>query len=553
MNRKPNFRIYPSLLDKFQELLDYEIAAEEAWNIVSETAAAEGKYPGKEAGDYILTPDEMSDKLNQELLDAVNRVPHEPWEAADKGTAFNEVIDMIIAARPCRIDDMSVVEDDRGNYDVSYHGFEWVFEGAFCREFAGRLYDSASQVFTNATIETDYGIVELYGYIDEWQHDQVIDIKTTGSYDFLKFERRWQRHVYPYCLTENGNTVTGFEYRVVKWKGGTKAQPALSGEVIPEYYTYDHEQSKAELRTMIERFIEWLQANADKITDRKVFGGGAGVCVVEGVESRFFIGEEFSYLPKSLGQFKTMEAAFQALAEAGLFATSEGTDAKCTLDPEELKELRASITDIVENERIDAANEVAAALAFEERMKAEIKRRKEQAQAALDEIDDRIMEKAQMIKDNRKSVSLAGTDTIRVSLSDKNLYYHLEDGVLVLASVGYASNDEMSGMFYQAEVNERAMACLFGISEFDRDKSVEVVKISERSYEELIGREMVCDPERTYFEDFVDEDSGQVLTTKRTEKFRKSDLPVAIDADLLDELSEGGFDTIILSKEESAG
>ncbi|MBR6903406.1 MAG: hypothetical protein IKN32_00955 [Bacteroidales bacterium] len=551
MSRKPNFRIYPSLLDKFQELIDYEIAAEESWNLVSEAAAAEGKYPGKEAGDYILTPDEMSDKLNQELLDAVNRVPHEPWEAADKGTAFNEVIDMIIAARPCLIDDMAVVQDDNGNYVVSYHCFEWVFDGTFCREFAGGLCDSASQVFTNATIETDYGTVELYGYIDEWQHDKVIDIKTTGSYDFLKFERRWQRHVYPYCLTENGSTVTGFEYRVVKWKGGTKAQPALSGEVIPEYYTYDHEQSKAELRTMLERFIEWLQANADKITDRKVFAGGAGVCVVDGVESRFFIGEEFSHLPKNLGQFKSMEAAFQALAEAGLFATSEGTDAKCALDPEELKELRASITDIVENERIDAAKAVADALAYEERMKAEIKRRKEKAQAILQEIDDRIMEKAVQVKENQKKVVLSATDTIRVSVSDKNLYYHLEDGVLVLASVGYASNDEMSGLFYQAEVNERAMAGLFGISEFDRDKSVEVVKIAERADEELIGREMVCDPERTYFEDFVDEDSGQVLTSKRTEKFGQRDLPVEIDAELLDDLREGGFDTIILRKEEA--
>ena len=91
MKRKIDYRIYPSLLDKFQELLDYQTAFEGPWNKVSETAKKEGKYPDLEVGDYILTADEMQDKLEQELVDAINRVPHEPWEAADKGTAFNEV------------------------------------------------------------------------------------------------------------------------------------------------------------------------------------------------------------------------------------------------------------------------------------------------------------------------------------------------------------------------------------------------------------------------------------------------------------------------------
>ena len=51
------FKIYPSLLDKFQEFLDYEQAAEEPWNKVSETAKEKGQYPDLEVGDYILSPD----------------------------------------------------------------------------------------------------------------------------------------------------------------------------------------------------------------------------------------------------------------------------------------------------------------------------------------------------------------------------------------------------------------------------------------------------------------------------------------------------------------
>lgn len=553
-SQKPDYRIYPSLLDKFQELLDYEIAVEDDFNKVSETAVKENRYPGKEVGDYILTPDEMSDKLEKELIDSINRVPHEPWEAADKGTAFNEVVDCIIAGRECSIEGM-VIDYTAEGIHVSYDGFDWLFDTDFCNEFAGQLKGSMSQVFTSATIDTEYGTVELYGYIDEWLHDQVIDIKTTGRYSFLKFERKWQRHVYPYCLVENGHEVRGFEYRVVQWKGGTKIQPAMYGDVIPEYYTYDHEQSKAELTEMVERFVSWLNLHRDQITDRKVFGGENGpekpsISVAEDIDSDFIIDEKFSFLPANLGHFDSIDDAMKAIAKAGMFATAEGTAASRALTEEELQEIRDSITDIVENERIDACKDVADALAFEERMKAEIKRRKDHAQAILSEIDARIMEKAKMVKENRKNVSLTGEDTVRVSVSDKNLYYHLEDGALVLASVGYASNDEMSGLFYQAEINEDAMRKLFDIKDFAKERTFDVVRISDMADEELIGRQMICDPELTYFEDFIDEDSGTTLTTKRTKKFGLKRLPANVTEELLAKLKEDGFNTILLQKTE---
>lgn len=549
---RPNYRIYPSILDKFQDLIDYEIAAEDQFNKVSETAVKEGRYPGKEIGDYILNPEEMAEKIERELIDSINRVPHEPWEAADKGTAFNEVIDCLIAKRKCSIEGMEIVSCDEG-FRVSYDGFEWLFDADFCKEFAEQLKDSMSQVFTSATIETDYGPVEIYGYIDEWQRDQVIDIKTTSSYSFLKFERKWQRHVYPYCLVSQGHEVTGFEYRVVQWKGGNKMHPALYGDVIPEYYTYNHEQSTADLREMIEHFVSWLELHRDQITDKKIFGEDPAqkvkLSVAEDVDSDFIIGEGFSWLPANLGHFDSVEDAMKKLSEAGLYATSESTDAEKALSEEELQEIRSSINDIVENERIDAVNEVASALAFEERMKAEIKRRKDKASAVLQEIDDRIMEKANQVKSNRKEVVLDSIDTMRISISDKNLYYHFQDGALVLASVSYAGNDEMSSLFFQAEVNEKAMAEQFGIKEFDKEKSIEVLNIDDYTEEELLGREIVCNPERVYFEDFIDEDSGAKTTSKRTVDLGLKRLPTAITTDILRMLRDKGMKTIIVRKE----
>lgn len=551
-----DFKIYPSLLDKFQEFLDYEQAAEEPWNKVSESAKEKGQYPDLEVGDYILSPDELADKLEQELIDTINRVPHEPWEAADKGTCFNEVVDMLIADRECDNEDMEVEMGD-DTITARYHGFTFTYDRAFCEEVAQGLAGSVSQLFTKATIDTKAGTVELYGYIDEYRLNQVIDLKTTSQYDFLKFERKWQRHIYPYCLVESGHEVEGFEYRVIKWKGGTKTQPALSGEIIPEYYTYTHSESTDALRAMLEQFIGWLESRKDRITDTKIFAldekpqEAVTIKMADDIDSDFIVDEKFSFFPANLGHFDSMEEAMQSIAKAGLFATAEGTGATRALSDEELAELRSSITDIIENERIDAAAEVANALAFEERMKAEIKRRKEQAQAALDEIDDRIMEKAQMIKENRKSVSLSGSDTLRVSVSDKNLYYHLENGALVLAYVGYASNDEMSGLFFQAEVNEASMKALFGIDNFKKEKTCEVLRISEMADEEIIGRQIIADPERTIFEDFLDEDSGTVHTTKKTQRCGLKKLPVKITKKLLETLKQEGYQTILVSKEAS--
>lgn len=557
--RKPDFRIYPSLLDKFQEFLDYETAAEDPWNKVSETALAAGKYPDKEVGDYILTPDEICDKLEQELIDTINRVPHEPWEAADKGTCFNEVIDMLLDGRDCEYEGMTVtMDEDSNSVTATLDGFTFLFDLDFCKSVAEGLIDSASQVFTSATIETEHGLVELYGYIDEFQHDKVIDLKTTSSYDFLKFERKWQRHLYPYCLVQNGYEVEGFEYRVIKWKGGTKTQPALSGEVIPEYYTYTHEESENLLKAMIDQFLDWLEANKERITDKKIFGGENEpekplIEIADDIDSDFIIEEKFNFLPNNFGHFDTMNDAMVALANSGIFATSEGTGASRALSEEESQDISNTIAEITKDERIEALQTLADALAFEERMKAEVKRRKEQAQAALDEIDERIMEKAKMLKSNRKEVHLDATDTIRVSVSDKNLYYHLENGCLVLASVSYATNDYMSGLFYQAEVNESAMKELFEIEDFDKERTFDVLKISEHADEELIGRQMICDPERTYFEDFLDEDSGTVLTTKRTMKFGLKKLPSKVTEKILAKLKAEGFCTIIVKNEEDAG
>ena len=266
---QPNYRIYPSLLDKFQELLDSELEADEFFNL-------------DEEGNQKRSADEIADQHTQELLDTINRVPHDPIEAADKGTCFNEIVDAIGDDRDCAYPGMNWVPlaADGGLGPVvglraSLNGFTFDFDINLLRSAADYFAGAVRQQLVKAMLTTRYGTVELYGYIDEILPTKVCDIKTTSSsYAFGKYERKWQKDVYPYCLRESGlMDVTLFEYTVYQLSKPSGRSPLITGRQYPEQYTYDHTAATMRLRRHVEHFIEWLEVHRDQITDRKIFGG----------------------------------------------------------------------------------------------------------------------------------------------------------------------------------------------------------------------------------------------------------------------------------------
>ena len=311
-----HYKIYPTLLDawwKFQNqrLEDFFYQDEQGgWHI---------NY-NEQTGEYHYSQEEMDALLEQELIDKINRVPTEPSEAASKGTIFNEVVDCIIEHRACHREgwtvfsgkdiadffnkkfgvqllrhkddpkqDFMVYKKGDESYLMPYYGifekidkpfiygaldgFDFYFDANFCKQVAAYFAGALPQYYIEAVMPVRYGNVLLYGWIDELRKDVVYDLKTTKRYEFGNYAHYWQRHVYPYCLIESGDSkaIKGFEFTVVKWAGGTKYNPVISGEMYKEYYTYDHCESSALIRQECERFIEWLDANRDKITDKKIF------------------------------------------------------------------------------------------------------------------------------------------------------------------------------------------------------------------------------------------------------------------------------------------
>lgn len=269
MVTQPDYCIYPSLLDKFQDMLDYEIVAEQSWN--------------KQGDEYKLTPDEMYDKIEVELINYINRCPKEPSEAADKGTAFNEIVDCIIENRKSRMDncDIRSVNNSFGEKVIraKINGFAFYFSKSLCQHVAAYFANSLTQYLAEAAMRTRYGNVRLYGYIDEWVGNKMYDIKTTSIYQWGKFEHKWQRHLYPWCVIESGMTtdIESFTYYVIKWAYRSSNTPidvpVTASDIYTEEYTYNHAESGALLQEHVEHFIEWLEYRKPYITDKRIFGG----------------------------------------------------------------------------------------------------------------------------------------------------------------------------------------------------------------------------------------------------------------------------------------
>lgn len=283
-----SYRIYPSMLDKFQSFVD---TTAEDYFYQDENGDWYKNY-NESTGEYRYSDSEVYELAKADFINMVNRI-RSTSEAASKGTAFNELVDALITNKKSEIlETKKVYYDVNGNFfksrlplnpeifklvgvEAKLDGFEFIFDIDLIKEAAGYFKDSMNQVHVSSTLMTEYGLVELYGYIDELRFNKVYDIKTTKKYEFGKYSKYWQRHVYPYCLIESGECteIQSFEFTCYQLSGGTEKNKIITGKKFPEVYNYNHEDSKRLIKAQCERLIEFLEENRNLITDKKVFGG----------------------------------------------------------------------------------------------------------------------------------------------------------------------------------------------------------------------------------------------------------------------------------------
>jgi hypothetical protein len=237
------YRFYATLLNSFSDYLRSSEIYQQYWGF--------SENPEK-------TEEEFEQSQFQSLIDTINRVPFDS-EPADKGTAFNEVVDCIIENR--KSDKMEITSNSETQViNVKYNNRFFEFPAYLCKEFALYLKGGLLQQRVSGVIKTRFGLVEVYGNLDALLPASVHDIKTTNKYSAFRYRHGWQHIVYPFCLCQTGNLVYDFEYNVTDFKN-----------TYTENYTFVPERDIPLLSLHCENLIEFIEMNRGLITDTKVF------------------------------------------------------------------------------------------------------------------------------------------------------------------------------------------------------------------------------------------------------------------------------------------
>jgi len=263
---KPKWRLTPSLLGKWTDLVnsdrDYELIY-------------------GDADDPSVSPEDFYAKREQELIDAINRVPFVS-EAASKGTALNELVDCLVENRKpaegikvFRICDPQAQEvfhqDIVRALRVEIDNFCFFYDMNLVRSLADYFKGSICQYRCEAVLETAFGPIILYGDADYIRQDIVYDLKSTSRYSaYGKYSEGWQKDLYPWALTESGDVtgISGFEYTVVPLS--KDRDNIISGEIKKEYFAYDHNASTGRLRAVCEAFVPWLEEHRNLIVHKRI-------------------------------------------------------------------------------------------------------------------------------------------------------------------------------------------------------------------------------------------------------------------------------------------
>lgn len=175
-----------------------------------------------------------------ELIDKINKVKKPMPTAAKKGVDFEDCINNCL----------------NGQKDYKE------FNPALIDKIVYKLQHSLKQQeYIEGVIETRYGDVKMYGFVDYSYVDKYIDLKTTSSFRPGKFAINYQHKAYPLINQLNGGKVSEFVYLVTDFTN-----------IYTDQYVHNQRMVEQLIFDTTE-FIEFLEANRGLITDKKIFNG----------------------------------------------------------------------------------------------------------------------------------------------------------------------------------------------------------------------------------------------------------------------------------------
>lgn len=191
----------------------------------------------------------------EEMLNKINRIKSPMPEAAAKGVAFEDCVNLVIKAGIAQHQMLkgSFFEKQSGN-------FKFNFKGDLILKIAHKLSACTKmQEYIQANVPTPVGLIKVYGFIDFSYTDKFIDLKTTGSYKNGKYKDYNQHKCYPLLAQLNGRKIEDFLYYVTDFN-----------DTYTENYKHTSVLKDEFIRDLVE-FTEFLEREREFITDKKIF------------------------------------------------------------------------------------------------------------------------------------------------------------------------------------------------------------------------------------------------------------------------------------------
>ena len=204
------YSMYPSLLNGYVQFLNREMM-----------------------GQKILTTEE-------DLLRSLNRVKTPSSPAALKGISLEHCVRTKTYTHEGFVFSREVIDD---MHQRTAGGF-W-----------SKYFESTETIMHNSQPVT----VKLYGIVDVVRRNEIIDVKGTGMYNDIRFNKKLQHTVYCHTARASNVLVDGATYLITDYSS-----------VYEEYYSYDKE-SVEYMWSVVRGLIDFAEQNRELIVNDKFF------------------------------------------------------------------------------------------------------------------------------------------------------------------------------------------------------------------------------------------------------------------------------------------
>lgn len=253
------------------------------------------------------------------------------------------------------------------------------------------------------------------------------------------------------------------------------------------------------------------------------------------------IPEKYATYPRELifGGNTAEEAVKIAMEQ--LIAEPTQDSAWRLLDQTEIETYRKEYTQLMENDKTESEARLNALAAEDAAIKEKIRAEREVLQSINTHINDNV----RAIKEGTSYEQLDGSQSLRIAVDNHYLHYTFAGGVFILAKVEEVPEKDHGNLFTRQTRNQEVFIRMFGCH-FTPSETFEEITLTKKGAKALEGRKLAAAAVRGWTEEFVDEDTGQLVPVELSKEIVTRD--TILTPELITKLLEEQVKSVVLYK-----